>query len=174
MRAYKMCLALIFTASLACDGGVSPPDTPYPAASNESGEPKTALDPVSPADDNSVEQDTVVPTIPLNKENEFCLPFEMDACHSTTSQLFTDCSTVDCMCQFEMTHVKYAPNTAACLHLACPKHYPNPDLLASCYQDWFLSVEECFRAADCTDWGAACPDASVSNRLQFLRSCLGN
>ncbi len=174
MGAYRTCLALVFTASLACDAGVNPPDRPYPTSSSGEVEPQTTPDPVVSQDLDSAEPDTVLPTIPLNADDEFCMPFEMDACHGTTGRMLIDCAASDCMCQLKVMHVKYAQATADCLSLACPKHYPDPNLLASCYQDWFLSIEECVGSATCSAWTTACPETSASHRLQFLRSCLGH
>lgn len=174
MGAYRTCLALVFTASLACEAGVSPPDTPYPTSSSGAVEPQTIPDPIVSQDLDSAEPDTVLPTVPLNADGEFCMPFEMDACHGTTGLVLVDCAASDCMCQLKMTHVKYAQATADCLTLACPKHYPDPNLLASCYQDWFLSIEECLGSVICSNWTTACPDTGASHRLHFLRSCLGH
>lgn len=174
MGALRTCLSLVFTSSLACDAGISPPDTPYPTSSSGEVDPQTLPDILVTGSPASTELNTATPTAPLDTENEFCMPFEMIACHGTTSQVLVDCQVEDCLCQLEVVNVKYAQATADCLHLACPKHYPDPSLLASCYQDWFLSIERCFKEVACADWGEACPDADSSHRLQFLRSCLGH
>lgn len=173
MAAYRTCLALVFTAALACDDGIGRADTPLSATSGEPGIAQTTPDPVEPESSDSAEQDTIPPITPLSTQNEFCLPFEMDSCHGTTGRMLADCPLEDCMCQMKVVYVKYAPDTANCLSLACPKHYPDPGLLASCYHDWFLSIEGCLGSASCTDWATACPESGVTQRLQFLRSCLG-
>lgn len=176
MNASETCLALIFTVALACDDAVHPPDTPAQSTYGEAEQPGTVPglpDGVDPTGSESGETESESHNELSETQNEFCLPFEIAQCHSTTGRTLIDCAVEDCYCQLRVVSVDYAPDTAACLNLACPKHYPNPGLLVSCYHDWYSEAEDCFRDSACADWAADCPDYGATHRLRFLRSCLG-
>lgn len=170
MTAYRTCLALSFTASLACDDGLNPPDTPTQGTYESQSIPGAVSDLPDEIGESSSTLGTTYETLP--EEDTFCLPFEINNCHSTTSRVLVDCPLDDCVCQVQIIYTEYAVDTAECLNLACPRDYPDPDLLASCYYDWFSSIEGCLRASPCSDWALDCPETGIIHKLQFLRSCL--
>lgn len=145
-----MCVCAVFTSALACDGDVRFPDTPFDEAYDD---PTIAV--AVPPNAGETAGDSITPAA---TSDDFCLPFEISACHTVTNLVVSECDPADCACQVKRTHVDYASATAQCLNLACPRDYPSVSVLASCYQDWYLSIEPCLATTQCADWAEQCPD----------------
>ena len=176
MNASQTCLAAIFTVALACDDGVDPSYSPQHSTFGGVDLAEIALDSSDSAnltDEESTESDTGGSNSLSDTKNEFCLPFEMGSCHSITGSSLQLCGPSDCLCHAKMVFVDYAPTLAECLNTACPKHYPNPDILTSCYYDWYSTVENCLRNTACIDWAVKCTEYGATARMRFLRSCMG-